>query len=292
MRSSVHQSVLPDEVLAYLDPKPGEVWVDATAGAGGHAALIAARIAPDGQLVAVDQDAGMLELAKAAFEGLPGLPPRRMQANFDQLVGVFDHLKLTQVDGVLADLGICSDQLDDPMRGFSFQKDAPLDMRLDPTIGASAADLIATCGETELADYIYRYGEERLSRRIAKRIVEERKVAPITTTFQLAALVRRCVPQSGRIDPATRTFQGLRIAVNDELGCLERLLAQLPRLVKSGGRIGIISFHSLEDRIVKHSLQDEDTWQTLTKKPVQASPEELSRNPRSRSAKLRTARRK
>jgi len=292
MRSSVHQSVLPVEVLQYLDPKPGEIWVDATTGAGGHAALIAGRIAPDGQLIALDQDAGMLELAKARFEGLPGLPPRCVPANFDQLVGVLDRLKLTHVDGVLADLGICSDQLDDAQRGFSFQKDAPLDMRLDPTIGASAADLIANCGEVELADYFYRYGEERLSRRVAKKIVEAREIEPITTTFQLAALVRKCVPASGKIDPSTRVFQGLRIAVNDELGCLERLLAQLPRLVKSGGRIGIISFHSLEDRIVKHSLQDEDIWQTLTKKPVQASPEEISRNPRSRSAKLRTARRR
>jgi 16S rRNA (cytosine1402-N4)-methyltransferase len=178
-------------------------------------------------------------------------------------------------------------------RGLSFQQDGPLDMRLDPTGGETAADLIARLSEFDLAKVIYEYGEERHSRRVARKIVETRKQTPIRTTGQLAALVRSCVPrEKGRhFDPATRTFQGLRIAVNDELGALDRLLAQLPRLVKPGGRVGIISFHSLEDRRVKHAFQVRETWAAVTKKPAMPSETEARDNPRARSAKFRVARR-
>jgi 16S rRNA (cytosine1402-N4)-methyltransferase len=187
-------------------------------------------------------------------------------------------------------LGLCSDQLDDADRGFSFQQDGPVDMRLDRTCGGPAADLLARLPERELADLIFQYGEERHSRRIARRIVEARKAGLPETTSELASLIRRCVPRSHGIDPATRTFQALRIAVNDELGALERLLKQLPDCLKPGGRAAIISFHSLEDRRVKQAFRSAD-WTVLTRKPVTAGDEEIRANPRSRSAKLRVAQR-
>jgi 16S rRNA (cytosine1402-N4)-methyltransferase len=274
-----HVSVLPREVLSLLAPAEGETWVDATTGAGGHARLIAERVGPTGRLIALDQDPKMLELA---------------EANFDQLGAALDLLKLSQVDGLLADLGFCSDQLDDPARGLSFQQDGPLDMRLDESQGEPASGVVNRLSERELADVFWQYGEERHSRRVARRIVESRKEAPFETTTRLAELVRRCVPRERhhRIDPATRVFQALRIYVNDELGSLERLLSQLPRVIRPGGRVGIISFHSLEDRPVKRAFQNSEVWEPLTKKPVQAAEDETAGNPRARSAKLRTARRK
>jgi len=280
-------SVLPVEVLDLLAPAAGEVWVDATTGAGGHARLIAERV---GRLIAIDQDPGMLEIARGR---LTGLPVTFLHANFDQLTAALRIAGAEQVDGLLADLGFCSDQLEDTSRGLSFQHDGPLDMRLDPTVGESAADLLARLDERALAEIFWKYGEERCSRRIARRITETRHREPLRTTGQFADLVRRCVPREKhhRIDPATRAFQGLRIAVNDELGSLERLLAQLPRLVKPGGRVGLISFHSLEDRLVKHAFQDRLTWQPLSRKPVTAGEAETQANPRSRSAKFRAARR-
>jgi 16S rRNA (cytosine1402-N4)-methyltransferase len=291
-----HVSVLPAEVLSALEPLPGEVFVDATCGAGGHSRLLAERVAPTGRVIGLDRDPAMLKLAGARLEGLP---VTLVHASFDQLPDVLADLSLTQVDGVLADLGICSDQLDDPNRGLSFDRPGPLDMRMDPGEGESASELLRQLDERALADLIYEYGEERFSRRIARRIVEERKRAPLETTEQLADLVRRCVPRStggkhGRrgIDPATRTFQALRIAVNDELAALDRLLTVLPKCVPPGGRVAIISFHSLEDRRVKNAFRDKDLWEALTKKPVQAGEEEVRANPRSRSAKLRAARRK
>jgi 16S rRNA (cytosine1402-N4)-methyltransferase len=285
-----HVPVLTGEVMALLAPASGEVWVDATTGAGGHAQLIAERVGPAGRLIAIDQDSGMLELARPA---LAGLPATFLHANFDQLTAALGIAGVEKIDGLLADLGICSDQLDDPERGLSFQQDGPLDMRLDPTARETAADLLARMDERDLADIFWKFGEERFSRRIARRIVQTRRTEPLRTTAQFAELVRRCVPREKhhRIDPATRAFQGLRIAVNDELGSLERLLAQLPRLVKPGGRVGLISFHSLEDRLVKHAFQERATWEPLAKKPVTAADEETRANPRSRSAKFRAARR-
>ena len=285
-----HRSVLPRETLDLLSPQSGEVWVDATVGAGGHTRLIAERVGPAGRVIGLDQDPGMLERAKL---NLVGLPVELLHANFDQMVAALKNMGVHEVDGVLADLGFASDQVDEAERGLSFQQDGPLDMRLDPTSGESAANLIARENEFELAKIFFEYGEERHSRRVARKIVETRKQSPIHTTKQLADLVRSCVPrEKGRhFDPATRVFQGLRIAVNDELGSLERLLAQLPRIMKPGGRVGIISFHSLEDRRVKQAFQDRETWEPLTKKPVIAGEDEVRDNPRSRSAKLRVARR-
>ncbi|MBI1918620.1 MAG: 16S rRNA (cytosine(1402)-N(4))-methyltransferase RsmH [Planctomycetes bacterium] len=288
-----HVPVLPAEVLELLAPSPGQVIVDATLGAGGHARLLAERILPGGQLIALDRDPAMLELARPRLEGLP---VTLVAASFDQLRQVLDDLGIDRVDAVLADLGISSDQLDEAARGFSFQQDAPLDMRMNPSVGETAAGLLRRLNERDLADIFYEYGEERFSRRIARKIVEVRQRQPVETTGQLADLVRRCVPRpSGRrrhtIDPATRVFQALRIAVNDELSALEGLLSVLPRCLKPGGRAAIISFHSLEDRRVKQAFRDRSLWEALTRKPVEASEDEMQRNPRARSAKLRVARR-
>ncbi len=288
-------SVLASEVLAFLEPKPGEVFVDATVGAGGHARLLAERLALGGRLIGLDQDPAMLDLARPRLEGLP---VTLVCSSFDRLETVLDELGIDKVDGVLADLGICSDQLDDPERGLSFSRPGPLDMRLSREGGETAGDLLRRLPERDLADLIYEYGEERFSRRIARKIVERRKEAPLETTEELAELVRRCVPRSGgkgkgkrhSIDPATRVFQALRIAVNDELGALERLLVTLLERVKPGGRAAIISFHSLEDRRVKQAFRVKEDWHALTRKPVQAGEEEERNNPRSRSAKLRAAR--
>jgi 16S rRNA (cytosine1402-N4)-methyltransferase len=291
-----HVSVLPAEVLAQLDPKPSEVFVDATVGAGGHSQLLAERVLPGGRLIGLDRDPAMLQLAGPR---LASLPVKLIQAPFSRLREVLDELNLDAADGVLADLGVCSDQLDAAERGLSFTQPGPLDMRLDPATGEPASALLRRLSERDLADLIYRYGEERFSRRIARRIVEVRRREPLRSTEQLAELVRRCVPRPPRsrdrrrpaIDPATRVFQALRIAVNDELGELERLLQVLPRCVRPGGRVAIISFHSLEDRLVKQAFRDRSTWETLTRKPVQAGEEEEKNNPRARSAKLRAARR-
>jgi 16S rRNA (cytosine1402-N4)-methyltransferase len=283
-----HLAVLPVEVLRLLDPRPGEVWVDCTVGAGGHARLFVERLGPVGRLIGLDQDPAMLELARAR---LIDRPVELVHANFDQLPEVLANRKIEAVDGVLADLGFASDQVEQPERGLSFRSQGPLDMRLDPTTGVTAAELVNTMSEATLADLFHEYGEERQSRRVARRIVERRKEKPFATTSDLADLVRSCVRKSGGIDPATRVFQALRIAVNDELGALDRLLAALPRVVKPGGRAGIISFHSLEDRRVKHAFRDRAVWEPLTKKPVEAGEEEIAQNPRARSAKLRVARR-
>jgi 16S rRNA (cytosine1402-N4)-methyltransferase len=288
--------VLPAEVLDALEPAAGQTMVDATVGVGGHAVLLAQRLGASGRLIGLDQDASMLALARARVEALPGAAPVTLvQTNFERLRDVLDELGIATVDGVLADLGVCSDQLEAPERGFSFQEDGPLDMRLDRQVGEPASALLRRLGERDLADLFWRFGEERYSRRIARRIVATRRREPLETTAQLAALVRRCVPRPRgrhpRIDPATRVFQALRIAVNDELGVLDRLLAALPHCVKSGGRAVLVSFHSLEDRRVKQAFRDRDWWQVLTPKPVQAGNEELRQNPRARSAKLRAARR-
>jgi 16S rRNA (cytosine1402-N4)-methyltransferase len=285
-----HVAVLPNEVLAALDPASGQTVVDATVGGGGHARLLAERIGATGQLVGLDQDPAMLTLARPRLQ-TTGTPFTLVHANFDQLRQVLDEVKVPTVDAVLADLGFCSDQVDAPERGLSFQREGPLDMRLDPSCGEPAAALVNRLTERELADLFWQFGEERFSRRIARKIVETRRSAPLATTTQLAELVRRCVPRSKRpgIDPATRVFQALRIAVNDELAALEQLLKILPACLKPGGRAAIISFHSLEDRLVKRAFQDRQRWQVLTKKPVQATDEEIRNNPRARSAKLRAA---
>jgi 16S rRNA (cytosine1402-N4)-methyltransferase len=285
-----HIPVLSAEVLTWLDPRPGQTVVDATVGAGGHSRLLAERLGPAGRLIGLDQDASMLALARSR---ITGCPVTLVHSNFDRLRAVLDELGIDRVDGVLADLGFASDQVERAERGFSFQAEGPLDMRMNPDEGEPASRLLARLDERSLADLFWEYGEERYSRRIARKIVEVRKQTPIETTTQLAELVRRCVPRpkgrGPRIDPATRVFQALRIAVNDELGALERLLAQLPASLKPGGRAVIISFHSLEDRRVKQAFRDREMWDVLTRKPITASDTEQRNNPRARSAKLRAA---
>lgn len=287
-----HVAVLPGEVLALLAPAPGQIAVDATVGAGGHARLLAGRVGTAGRLIGLDQDAGMIELARPRLAAT-GTPLTLVHANFEQLRRVLDELGVTAVDMVLADLGFASDQVETPERGLSFQQEGPLDMRLDPTAGEPAAALLNRLSERDLADLFWEFGEERFSRRIARKIVETRQRARLETTTELAELIRRCVPRPrGRrytLDPATRVFQALRIAVNDELGALDRLLQTLPACLNPGGRAAIISFHSLEDRLVKRAFRDRSRWQVLTRKPVQATEEEVRNNPRSRSAKLRAA---
>lgn len=288
---AIHVSVLPKETIALLDPKPGEIWVDATTGIGGHTSLIRNRIG-EGRVLAIDQDDKMLALAKQRIHG-DGV--EFIQGSFDEIGAILRERGMEMVDGLLADLGFCSDQLQDAERGLSFQTDGPLDMRLNQSSGPTAKELVNTLPERQLADLIYEYGEERKSFRIARKIVETRQNKPINTTGELANLIRSCLPAGknrfGRVDAATRVFQALRIAVNDEIQALNRLLRILPSVIRPGGRVGIISFHSLEDRLVKHALRDSAKWETVTKKPVQASAEEIQANPRSRSAKLRVARR-
>lgn len=281
-----HASVLPAEVLHWLDPQPGQIIVDATLGAGGHTRLISEKIGPTGRMISLDCDPFMIETAKKRLTN-PNIT--FVHASFDQLRQVLDELKIPAVDGILADLGICSDQLDDSARGLSFQREGPLDMRLDPTRGMPASALVAQLDERSLADLIFQLGEERFSRRIAKAIVLERKINSIRTTTDLAELVRRCVPRSGKIDPATRTFQAFRIAVNCEMESLDSFLQLAPYCLKPEGRLVIISFHSLEDRKVKAAFKDASRYLALTRKPVQAGEEEENRNARSRSAKLRAA---
>ena len=284
----VHRSVLLEEVLSGLNPEPGQILVDGTAGAGGHTAALARRVLPGGRVIALDRDPEMLRLAAEATRGLP---VELVQSPYSDLDDVLKERGIEAVNGVLLDLGLSSDQLAWEHRGFSFAREGPLDMRFDPDEETSAADLVNRLGAEELANIFYELGEERHSRRVARRIVESRKLeGPITTTTRLAALVRSSIPGKwGSIDPATRVFQALRIAVNRELEHLDYTLAHLPDWLCSGGRAAIISFHSLEDRRVKQAFRDNPRWKVLTKKPVTASHEETDRNPRARSAKLRVA---
>ncbi len=290
MPPPLHVPVLPAEVLAALEPQPGQTLVDGTLGGGGHTRLLAERVGPSGLVLALDRDARAIAAAEV---NLRGLSVKIAQANFRDLPEVLDELQITKVDGILLDLGLSSDQLADEARGFSFDAAGELDLRFDAAEGEPAWRLLARLREKELADLIYEYGQERYSRRIARRIVERRQTDPIRTAAELAALVRRCVPRSPaeRIDPATRTFQALRIAVNGELESLALALARLPDRLTTGGHLAIISFHSLEDRLVKQAFRDDPRLEPVTKKPVTASEEEIQRNPRSRSAKLRVARR-
>ncbi len=285
----VHRSVLVDEVVHWLAPRDGMTIVDGTAGAGGHAAALAKGVGPTGRVIGLDRDPEMLRLAEVATRGLP---VTLVKAPYSDLGRVLDDLGIGGIDGLLLDLGLSSDQLHWASRGFSFANDGPLDMRFDPESDTTAADLVNNLSADDLADIIYQFGEERHSRRIARRIVEERRIEPITTTARLAAIVRKGVPGKwGAIDPATRTFQALRIAVNDELGHLDRILKEAPDRLNPGGRFAAISFHSLEDRPVKHAFRDDPRLTVLTRKPVTASDSELAANPRAQSAKLRVAER-
>jgi 16S rRNA (cytosine1402-N4)-methyltransferase len=283
-----HVPVLLAEVLEQLGVEPGWTVVDATVGLGGHAAALADRLGEGGRLIGIDRDPDALEIAK---ERIAGCRTTFIHGDFGELGLILRDLGIKQVDAVLADLGVSSPQLDRPERGFGFQREGPLDMRMNPLAGEPASALVARLSAEQLARMIREFGEERYSRRIAARIVAERTREPIATTTRLAEIVRASVPKpkpgrGERIDPATRTFQALRIAVNDELDALEGLLAQTPAAVRAGGKLAVISFHSLEDRRAKRALR-EPHWLPTTKKPIVAGATECHTNPRARSAKLR-----
>jgi 16S rRNA (cytosine1402-N4)-methyltransferase len=288
----MHQPVLLREVLEGLAPLPGWNVVDATVGGGGHAAALLEAVAPGGNLLGFDRDAAAIAAASGALSRF-GPRVRLVEGDYADLA---DHLRSTgfgPVHAILADCGLSSSQLDDPARGFSFRADGPLDMRFSLRGTATAADIVNREGEEALADLFYTLGEERASRRVARRIVARRRERPFETTADLAEVVARAVGgRHGRIHPATRVFQALRIAVNGELESLDRLLAAAPAVLVPGGRIAIISFHSLEDRRVKRAFRegaDAGIWTLRTKKPVVPSRAECLDNPRSRSAKLRIA---
>lgn len=304
---NLHVSVLLEETLALLDPKGGELFIDATLGLGGHteALLLTDQTV---RVIGIDQDTKAMSHAKERLKRF-GDRVEFVHANFSDIATI---AKGRKVDGILADLGVSSLQFDSGDRGFSFRFDAPLDMRMDADGDSqTAAELLAELDEEDIANLIYKYGEERASRKIARWIVEKRKIGePITTTTQLARLVERAVPRKGKdqIHPATRTFQALRIAVNDELGVLEGFLKASIDALSKGGRLAVISFHSLEDRIVKLAFQiasgkcqcpprlpicqcgAEKKVEILTKKPMTAGEDERDINPRARSAKLRAVR--
>ena len=289
-----HIPVMTAEVLDFLQPSGGGLFVDCTVGLGGHTrALLEAGAA---RVIGLDRDRDALARARETLA--PWIDRVELvHADYRALEEVLDARQISRIDGALADLGVSSMQFDAPGRGFSFQRDEPLDMRMDQSAGDTAAELVARASERELADAIFQYGEERFSRRIARALVGARAESPIDTTGRLAAIVRRAVPRRGpmRIDPATRTFQALRIWVNRELEGLDRFVESAARRLRAGARLVVITFHSLEDRIVKHTLralhQQEGVVQVLTKKPLIPRDEEVDRNPRARSAKLRAAER-
>lgn len=279
-----HLPVLPQEVITGLAVHSGGNYLDATVGGGGHSRLIL-EAAIDVRLTAVDQDEAALAAAQKELAEF-GDRVNYVRSNFAAY-----KFPLSVFDGIMADLGVSSYHLDTPVRGFSFRHTANLDMRMDQRQSLTAADVINEWNERELADIFFKYGEERLSRRIARRIMERR---PLQTTTELAEAIASCVPPKyryGRIHPATRVFQALRIVVNDELKSLENFIEQAPLALVPGGRIVIISFHSLEDRLVKHGLKNSPLLKVLTKKPITATEAEIANNPRSRSAKLRIAER-
>ncbi|HLI16874.1 MAG TPA: 16S rRNA (cytosine(1402)-N(4))-methyltransferase RsmH [Rhodanobacteraceae bacterium] len=302
-RELQHIPVMREAVLAGLAVRAEGRYLDGTFGRGGHARAILERLGPEGRLLLMDRDPAAIAHARQAFGDDPRVAIRH--ANFSEM-GEWNEVN-TGLDGVLLDLGVSSPQLDDAARGFSFQSDAPLDMRMDPTVDESAAEFLARADEREIADVLFRYGEERMSRRIARAIVARRAESPVRTTRELAELIERTIGRRERNKhPATRTFQALRLQVNDELGSLERALPVATAMLKSGGRLAVISFHSLEDRIVKQFIRGPQPAQArrgLPPPPTAAAPlravgraqmpdaDEIARNPRARSAVLRIAER-
>jgi 16S rRNA (cytosine1402-N4)-methyltransferase len=302
-----HVPVMVREALNLLQLKPGGIYVDATVGMGGHSQAILEKIQPGGLLIGIDRDKESLEKAQARLKPFSDCL-RLFHDNYKNLPLILNNLAIRPVDGILIDLGVSSYQLLSPERGFSFQSDALLDMRMDRTQQWNAADLVNNSSEVELANIIYRYGEERLSRRIAAAIVQEREKAPITRCSQLASIINRAFKVRGHqgIHPATKTFQALRIAVNEELHGLEEFLSEAFGFLKNGGRIVVIAFHSLEDRIVKRAFRQlagqcicdqppelcrcprQALGSLITPRPITPGPEELAINPRARSARLRS----
>ena len=289
----MHEPVLVSEVLEHLEPARGGVFVDCTVGLGGHAERLLE--AGASRLIGIDRDPAALDEARNRLSSF-GDRVELVHSDYRRLGELLDARGVMTVNGVLADLGVSSMQLDMPGRGFSFRRDDPLDMRMDTSSGQTAAEAIAAADERTLADVIYQFGEERHARRVARAIVAARGVAPIGTTGRLADVVRRAVPRKGfvRIDPATRTFQALRIWVNRELEGLDLFLQQAAGRLAAGGRLVVITFHSLEDRVVKHTLRDLQARGTVmirTKRPIVPGDAEIERNARARSAKLRAAER-
>ncbi len=294
----VHRAVLADAVLRWLDPRPGEVIVDGTVGLGGHAAVLAPRIAPGGRYLGLDLDPEMLARAGArlAADGVPGV--ELYHANYADFPAVLAEAGLSRMDHMLLDLGVNSAQLDDPARGFSFERDGPLDMRYDRATARPALELVNALSERELSDLFWEYGQEGQSRKIARRICQVRHEGRIATTLALARIVESVVGRGeggpGRTHPATRVFQALRIAVNRELEHLARALEQVADYMRPGGKLAVISFHSLEDGLVKRYLRSAKTagkMQEITPRPEVADARERQENRRSRSAKLRVAQR-
>jgi 16S rRNA (cytosine1402-N4)-methyltransferase len=291
-QNEVHVPVLLEEVLEGLQPASGKVYVDGTLGLGGHTRAILERSAPDGRVIGFEWDAD----AVAAGSDLSGYKERftLVHASYADLVEELHGRGVSAIDGLIADLGVSSLQLDRPDRGFSFRGDSQLDMRMDQRRPVDAATLVARATEEQLADIFYYYGEERQARRIARFLVQARKEESVTTTARLAAVVAAAVPRKyhpAKIHVATKVFQALRIAVNGELDNLARLLETAPQVLKVGARIGIITFHSLEDRIVKQAFQQNPAYRVVSKRPIEPTVEEIQRNPRARSAKLRVAER-
>jgi 16S rRNA (cytosine1402-N4)-methyltransferase len=294
MSKPQHVPVLLEEALEYLNVRPGSVVVDATLGLGGHSSEIARRLGAKGRLICFDRDPEAMAKAKFRLEEIAAeLGSEMPEVIYEPRAfsEAADAIKPGSVDGLLADFGVSSLQLDEAYRGFSFRTDGPLDMRMDTRSGETAEQVVNQEDENELADLIYEFGEERRSRRIARAMVRAR---PITTTAELAQVISAAAPanKGDKIHPATRTFQALRIRVNNELGEIESLLKSAPSLLKPGGRLVLISFHSLEDRLVKDSFREagrDKVLEVLTKKPIVAAEQEQLRNPRSRSAKLRAA---
>ena len=291
-----HTPVMVKEVLELLQPKPEGIYLDATLGAGGHAGALLEKTEGKIQLIGIDQDLQALQLAKTTLENF-GERIVGVENNFGNIRNVLADLHIERLDGIVADLGLSSMQLSEPARGFSFQSEGPLDMRMGPGISQTAKDLLENLDEEALANLLYQYGEERLSRKIARRIREALQEGSLETTRDLADLVWHCYPpkaRHGRIHPATRVFQALRIAVNGELDQLKKFLEEAPDCLNTEGVLAVISYHSLEDRLVKHRFKDlaQEEFEVLTKKPLTASDEEREQNPRSRSAKLRGLRRK
>lgn len=304
-----HISVLLDECIKYLNIRPDGVYVDGTLGLGGHSEAILERLTAGGTLIGIDRDDHALEDAGKRLARF-GKQAVLVKGNFGDVASILTKLGIPKVDGMMFDLGVSSPQLDDPARGFSYMKDAPLDMRMDERAPLTAAHILNTWSEAELRSILWRYGEERYSGRIAAAIVARREEKPFETTFELVDVIRGAMPAAAlreKQHPAKRSFQGIRIAVNDELGSLERMLAEAPDRLETGGRLLVISFHSLEDRMVKESIRSREagctcpkefpvctcgfvqTLKSVTRKPVAPTKEEMERNPRARSARLRIA---
>ena len=293
-----HSPVMPSEVLYWLLGDGRKIFLDCTVGYSGHAEKLLDGSGPEGRLVGLDRDRSAIEASRQRLSQF-GARAILIHGHFMELKQHLSEHGLSQVDGIVFDLGVSSPQLDEPARGFSFQQDGPLDMRMDQSIGGTAADLINQWPEAQLADAIFQFGEERFSRRIARAIVRARERHPLGTTKELVSVIEGAVPANyrhGRLHCATRTFQALRISVNQELDCLESALRDAVDVLSPGGRLCVISFHSLEDRIVKHTFRalsgkEDPALVVLTKKPQVSTREESDRNPRSRSAKLRAVQR-